>query len=475
MAGLNHTLNVGAEALFATRQGVDTASHNIANANTPGYSRQRANLHTRDPSYSRGVIIGNGVFVKNIQRSHDKFLEKQLNAAAQSTGRSDGRVNALEGLESIYSPELSASVVDEVTNFFGSLQNLSSYPEEIASRTNLRESASALITSFKRVDESLKNEKRNLDEKIAMSAAEITGKLKRIAELNIGIGDMESGRPDYLANDLRDEQERLLREISQDIDINYYQNRDGLLVVRGPKDSLLVDGKFCSSIETRLSPEYGGMHGLVVVDHERSRVDDLTPKITKGRISSLIEVRDTVIDKLLAKNEEMARTMSEEVNAVHRRGFGMNGFREVSGLNFFEGSEKSGEFVKTMKLTDPIIDSIDAISAASTPNSPGDNVIANDLLRLRDKQMLSNESATLTQYYSDYVGQLSVDIVASKHRSEADNIVSNDLNARREAVSGVSLDEEALNMLKWQANFAASSKVITTTDEMMETVLNLKR
>jgi len=177
----------------------------------------------------------------------------------------------------------------------------------------------------------------------------------------------------------------------------------------------------------------------------------------------------------LAKNEEMARTMSEEVNAVHRRGFGMNGFREVSGLNFFEGSEKSGEFVKTMKLTDPIIDSIDAISAASTPNSPGDNVIANDLLRLRDKQMLSNESATLTQYYSDYVGQLSVDIVASKHRSEADNIVSNDLNARREAVSGVSLDEEALNMLKWQANFAASSKVITTTDEMMETVLNLKR
>ena len=78
MAGLKHTLNVGSESLFASRQGVDTTGHNIANAHTEGFSRQRVNLETRVPSQSRGVVIGNGVFVKNIDRAHDKFLEKQL-------------------------------------------------------------------------------------------------------------------------------------------------------------------------------------------------------------------------------------------------------------------------------------------------------------------------------------------------------------------------------------------------------------
>ena len=101
MAGLKHTLNVGSESLFASRQGVDTTGHNIANAHTDGYSRQRVNLETRVPSQSRGVVIGNGVFVKSIDRAHDKFLEKQLNLSNMKKGYSEGKLDSMKPLSKL--------------------------------------------------------------------------------------------------------------------------------------------------------------------------------------------------------------------------------------------------------------------------------------------------------------------------------------------------------------------------------------
>jgi flagellar hook-associated protein 1 FlgK len=476
MGGINHTLNIGAEALYTSRQGVDTSSHNIANAHTEGFSRQNVNAVSRDPNQGRGGnIIGNGVFVKNITRSHDKFLEKQINMANGALGSSEGKFEALQGLETIFSPELSASVADEMSSFFNALQTLSNSPEEIGARTAFREAANSLITSFKRVDESVRNERANLNSKIITVAEDVTNKLRRVAELNLAIGDMETGRPDFVANDLRDEQERLVREVSKEINIRYYTNRDGLLVVRGPKDSLLVEGKFASSIETKPGPNDASAHRLVVVDHERSRVDDITDNITEGRVTSFLEVRDKIANRLLSKNEELAKSFTGSFNTVHRRGYGANEYRENSGRDFFMANDAPGDFVRTLSLSNPVQDSIDAISIGSTPNSAGDNVIGNELLRLKDTPLLNDQNASFHQFYADFVGQLGVEVVGSRHRKEADEVVIGDLTARREAVAGVSLDEEAVNLMKWQANFTASSKVITTADEMLETVLNLKR
>ena len=159
MAGLKHTLNVGSESLFASRQGVDTTGHNIANAHTDGYSRQRVNLETRVPSQSRGVVIGNGVFVKNIDRAHDKFLEKQVNLSNQKSGYSEGRLDTMKPIENIYSPELNTTVSDQMNNFFNAIQNLSSFPEELAVRSQVREAAIDLTSSFQNVDASLESSK----------------------------------------------------------------------------------------------------------------------------------------------------------------------------------------------------------------------------------------------------------------------------------------------------------------------------
>ena len=128
--GLFHTLNIGEQSLYNTRQGVDTASHNIANANTVGYSRQRVNLRSRDPVLLRGVLAGSGAYITNITRSHDNFVEKQINRAQQLSGESNARFEALKSIENIFSPELASGVSDEISNFFNSVQGLSLAPDD---------------------------------------------------------------------------------------------------------------------------------------------------------------------------------------------------------------------------------------------------------------------------------------------------------------------------------------------------------
>lgn len=128
-----------------------------------------------------------------------------------------------------------------------------------------------------------------------------------------------------------------------------------------------------------------------------------------------------------------------------------------------------------IEVSDLIVDSPDAISLSSTPNSVGDNVVANELLRLRDRRLFDNNNASFVDFYANYVGVLGTEAVRAKHQAETDGIILADIQARKESISGVSLDEEAAQMIKWQTSFTASSKVITTVDEMIETVLGMKR
>ncbi|MBF0442448.1 MAG: hypothetical protein HQK54_11130, partial [Oligoflexales bacterium] len=167
MSGLFHTLGIGAESLFTSRQGVDTAGHNIANAQTEGYSRQRVNVTERDPSETRGVIIGNGVYAKNISRAHDKYIEREIVNANQTSGRNNTKFELLKTIEGIYSPELNSSPADELTKFFASLQDLSVFPEELIVRTNVKETAGNLVKSFHRLDFGLRNSQNDINERLS--------------------------------------------------------------------------------------------------------------------------------------------------------------------------------------------------------------------------------------------------------------------------------------------------------------------
>ena len=474
MPGLFDILGMASESLFTSRQGVDTTGHNIANAQTDGYSRQRVNAQPRDPTMQRGVVKGNGVFAKNIARSHNKWVEKQLNESSHKHGMSTGKRDALKNVELIFSPEMSAGVNDEMNGFFSALQELSNHPDELSARSNVVETAKNLIGSFHRIDSSLRQNRANLNSEIAGLANDISEKLERIAELNVQVGAMEVGL-NTEANDLRDERDRIIRDISQVMVVHYYEDEQGKLNLRGPGDCNLVDGKIAAKIQVGSNAEEPDKHKFLIIDGTNENIYDITGKTKQGRLAGLINVRDNVIDNLLEQNNHMAKNFADTFNSIHREGYGIKNFQEKNGRDFFKVSDDFDRAAETLDISDVIYDSVDAISAASTPNAPGDNVTANGLVRLKDEKLFDDGGATMSEYYANYVGEFGLEVVRSDHMAESDEIVNNDFKTKRESIAGVSLDEEATNLMKWQTQFTASSKIITTADEMLETVLGLKR
>lgn len=469
---LNHTLGIGVDALFATRQGIDTAGHNIANAHVEGYSRQRVNITPRDPLERYNLLLGNGVYVKNITRAHDSFLEKQINETNQSAGAHQAMTSELKAIESIFSPELNASVSDQMSIFFNQMQQLSNFPEELTVRTSVREAAKDLTSSLRKIDESLGDAQKMIDSKIEGETKEISRMLAQVADLNVRINTEETGggKP---ANDLRDQQDKLVRELSQKMEVSYYRGNFGMLTVRGPGGILLVDMNAAAKMDVSKNSETA-MNDIVVIDSSGRTTRNVTDKNEGGSLNGLVKVRDEIIVGLRDNNNELARTFADSFNEVHRQGFGLKNFKEATGRDFFT-MDDSDKPAATLRVADAIEASTDAISVAATPNAPGDNVIANDLLRLRDAKILQNGNATMTDFYSNFVGNFGLDVVRADQMKQADDIIVADLSSRREAIAGVSLDEEATNLMRWQANFTAASKLITTVDEMMETVLQMKR
>lgn len=474
MGGLFHSLGVGSEALFTNRQGVDTTAHNIANAQTEGYSRQDVHIQQRDPTLVRGHPIGNGVYVGSIKRSHNKFIERQLNEHHSAKGESDKVHEALQEFQLIFSPEMNSTIAQEISEFFASLQIASNMPDDLTARTAVIDQARNVAAAFKSVDKELKLNRDGLNQTVMHEAKELSDITKQIASLNVRINELEVGGNSE-ANDLHDQRDAMVSKLASKININYYTDKEGLLVIRGPNESLLVERGLYSTFDVSRNPQNDGQYDLMVNAFDGDSSKNISSGIQSGSLAGILHVRDNIAKGLINDTSELAYSFVNEVNAVHRTGFGLNDYKMSQGRDFFSPIGNGADAAMNIEVTDLIANSTDAISFGSSPNAVGDNVVVNDLLRLRDKRVLDNNNASFVDYYANYVGVLGSEAVRSRHKAETDNIVFSDILARKEGVSGVSLDEEAAQMIKWQTSFTASSKVITTVDEMIETVLGLKR
>jgi flagellar hook-associated protein 1 FlgK len=170
-------------------------------------------------------------------------VEKQLNRAQQLSGEANGRFEALKSIENIFSPELASGVSDEISNFFNSVQGLSLAPDDESMRTSVRESAKNVASSFRRVDGEVRQRRQDLNQIIVQECSDINGRLRGIAQLNRQIQEAEAS-PGAIANDLRDQRDSVLRELTEKVQINYYEDEFGNFCIRGPEDTLLVDRNF---------------------------------------------------------------------------------------------------------------------------------------------------------------------------------------------------------------------------------------
>lgn len=472
MTGLNNTLNISGQSLYASRQGMNTTSHNIANAHTEGYSRQRVDISAHEPLASFGHIIGAGAKIANVSRARDVFLERKLNAANSAQGDSEARFKALREVEAVFSPELEGSINQQIDLFFEGLQALASHPEELSVRSSLRDRGANLASAFNSLDAKLKGHRRGLNEELRASVDELNRMVTGIAALNTKIRTLESGEHSR-ANDLRDQRDMLLRELSKLIDLSYYEDQHGMVTVRGAGSALLVDRGYHSQFSLEARGE-DGMYDIKIQDPDGHVSQNITNRISGGVLKAIIDIRDRSLKELQGRNDQLAYTLANSVNEIHRQGFGLGEYSISGGRNFFHPPSSLQDAALNFGLDRAVLGSTNAIAAASTAGTAGDNVNVNRLIKLKASRLLEEETATFNEYFANNVSLLGVEAKRAEREAESNNVLVADLTARVEAVSGVSLDEEAMNMIKWQTAFTATSKLISAIDEMYQDILGIR-
>jgi flagellar hook-associated protein 1 FlgK len=461
MSDINTMMSIAGQALLTQQQAITVTSHNIANVNTPGYSRQQLIMTTNTPLESPIGPIGTGVNGATIERAYDRYLSAQISNESQGLGRWDAQKDAVQLVEMIFNEANGSGLNEAMSKFWNAWQSLTGDPDGTTERQVLVTASQVLATTFNQLDADLSQSQQDLDLVVEGTVADINRLSEQIADLNAKIISSEVGS--LSANDYRDQRELLLKELSEMIDINSFEDATGAVSVSvGSGRPLVTAGhNYQLSTETNVA----GLQDVVWVDDD-GNTTNINTEISGGKLRGLLEVRDVIITDYMTRLDTLAGTVMTDVNLYHQSGFDLNG---TGGEVFFIGTGTAAD----LEVNPNIVADTDLIAAAADATTvPGDSRNAVEIANLQYALNMGG-----SQSYNDYYGSIVRDVGNEVLKSDAyynhqsDMMVQ--LENQREAVSGVSLDEEMINLIKFQNAYTAAAKMITTADEMMQTVLQM--
>ena len=461
MSNIYGILNVARGALLTQQLGIDVTGHNIANVNTLGYSRQRVNMQTNVPIPFWPGQTGTGVNAVDIQRIYDRFVGVQINNENQNLGRWETQKGGLEKVEMIFDETTGYGLSQAMDEFWNAWQDLVNNPSGHTERTALVAKSEILANRFNKIYSDLEQTQKDADNSIKGTVEEINLISDQIADLNEQISQIEATGQN--ANDLRDQRDLLLNELSSMMDITTSEGNDGKVTVFISGGRPLVQNNSSWDLSTQTNAS--GFQDIVWLDGNGGTVN-ITDNISGGRLKGWIEVRDVSIPGYLSRLDDLAGTIINEVNSLHQVGFDLNG---NPGEVFFTGTSASD-----MAVNPNIVSDVNLIAASGTAGGvPGDNSNAIAIASLQNALTMSGNTATFGDYYNSIVTDAGSDVQTAGINFEHQTAMVSHLNNYRESISGVSLDEEMVNLIKFQHAYDAAAKLITTVDELLNTVLNM--
>lgn len=473
MSKVSSVMNIAQRSMMNSQTGLQTVSHNIANKNTEGYSRQRLEIQSTPPTGLGRVQIGTGAKTEAVTRVNNPHLEKQIQMESAKLGFGEGRVAYLDRVEQVFNEQVNKGLSHYMGEFFNAYRELSNYPESLPIRTQVKETALQLSQDFHRVNSQLKKVQDEIDGELKVELEEVNRMTSEIADLNEKIEAIEV--TGSLANDHRDRRDLLIKKLGEKINIKYSEVDKGKVNISLGNTVSLVSGYESMDLSTASTPEAGNKRvGNFDVMYKMSadgRPFRVTDQLKGGKLGAMIEVRDEVINGFLDKVDNLAFNLAKTVNEAHISGYDQKGRPAGS---FFQGSNGVRDFSQYIGLNDRVEKDVSFIAAALEPDAPADNRLANVISSIQYKGIMGGTD-TLGDFYNGMVGELSVMARKAKslHEHQADSL--NQLKNIRESISGVSLDEETVKMIEYQKAFDASARLIRTADEMLDTVINLKR
>ncbi len=460
MSSIYGILQAGKSAVLAQQKGIEVTGQNIANVNTPGYARRRLNLTQGIAVSTSAGPVGTGVIAKGVERIYDRFLGTQINQEEQELGRWEARRNALDMAEIRLNEAGGEGVSEALGEFWNAWQDLANDPSGYVQRVSLLGKGEDLANKLQSVYDALSPVPSPWDDQVEDAVSQINLLASKIADLNQKIVQVETSG--HNANEQRDARDLALKELSELIDINTFEQENGSINVKLGDGKSLVDGAHLRELTTMYNA--AGQKDLAWSD---SPAASISHGISSGALKGLFETRDEIVPGYMSRLETLAGTLKAQINALHSDGFGLKG---STGVDFFTGSLSGGNF----KVNSVIVSDTDKIAAAQTSEGlPGDNRMALAIADLQSASLdIGDENTTFSDYYHSLVSRVGADVGYAETRVQNQSEVLSYLDSYRESVSGVSLDEEMINLIQYQRSYESAAKLISVVDEMLTTLMN---
>lgn len=489
--------NTGVTGMLAQQLGMQVTGENISNVNTPGYSAQSPVFESGLTIDINGLPMGTGVQTTAIRRTYDDYLQTLLKNENSNNGMYTTVNNYMQLVEPLFNDLSGSGLGSSLDNFFTAFQNLSLNPAGTAERQAVLSQANLLTDNFHQISSSLTNTQSQADDSLTAATTQVTSYLKTIAYLNSAINQAESVSPTgSQANELRDQRELAVRNLSQLANIDYKEQPDKTLTVTlkggGPT---LVSGAQYATMYTN-SDAATGLNDILVTatgnppPATNPAIDtDITAALKAdgtGTLGGTLQFRDTIIQGFMDKLDELAGDVVSSVNTVQEAGYGLNGQDPLAppptahSQDFFTSTGTKAATI-SVAITDPNLIAAatsDPTSTAGNAGGTGDNGNALLLAALANKTLgapTSYGTTSIKGFYNSLVADVGVQGQNAQTGLATSNSMLTQLNTQRESESGVSLNEELANMLNYQKSFAGSSKVISTAVDMYDTILGLIR
>ncbi|SMC39827.1 flagellar hook-associated protein FlgK [Sporomusa malonica] len=586
-------LNTVVRGLFAQQMSLDTVGHNISNANTDGYSRQRVNLVTSNPQTLYAGIgqvqLGTGVVTESITRARDTFVDQQMWKESSTLGYGQTLQDSLGKIEGVFMEPTETGMQTVLNKFWEALNTLSTNGSDNGARSALRERGVELVDTIQQANKQLRNMVSDMNSVVGLRVETINQITSEMVSLNKQITAVEVGKIDH-ANDLRDRRDYLVDQLSSIINVRVTEDQVGNYIVQS-SGVLLVDGQSNYKLSTKSSidPDYN--YEVVSVTESTG----VTINFTDGELKGLLASRDdqtSGVKGYLDKLSNMSQFLLQEFNAVQRSGYGSD---NSTGYNFFGVSgnastsdysvtgnyaaifgtttPKSYQWIDSLKVNDDLFNPVDGtakiaaktmagsvqitqsnaaggkiafggkytgslasvsyqvrltantagaitgieystdngtswntsieVTPATTPKTfsigngvtvqigtqasnangdtynfsmpqgiaAGDNAVnLANRLKVDISELLGKSS--LDTFYASFIGALGIQRQSATRLTDNQKALVSQITNSRESVSGVNMDEEMSNMIRFQKGYNAAARILTSMDEMLDKLIN---
>lgn len=456
------SFEIGRKALRVQHKGMEVSGQNVANANTPGYSRQRAEMESVVPPIVAGTDMapGRGVMVTDIIRIRSEFYHAQLVNTNSHKSYWEMRRETFMGAEAIFMEPDDYGINKYLGDFFDTWQELSSSPEDSAVRAGLRENAVSLTRSVEDVYMRLEAMRLDLQDELYMRVDEVNRIAETIGELNEKIVFIDALQ--QKSNELLDQLDLAIEELARLVDINVYRKANGTVeIFAGDRIIVQEDRVF------QIRVEAGGANGsLQVVSHR-----GLTVALRTGRVQGLLDAVNSDLPKLQDELNLLVNTLIEEVNELHRAGYGLD---SNSGYNFFAAiGNLELPAALQFRVSEEINENLAHIAASGASGEPGNGAGALAIARLRDERVPGRlDGSSIAEYYRGVITRLGVEAQDCERMTEAFGKTESQLLELHRSVAGVNLDEEMLNMTQFQHAWHAAARYLNYVDQMLSMLFN---